>query len=158
LLKINENHLEKVGDLVDVDTNDLKQKKKKKVIGRLVFYFVQIFVFLFSSLLGYFFVLWEHADRTDYPHGVFPRATYGGFFTLYSLHGVNFTSSYLFRKKSKLRYIEMIPVQIVNIIISFISFYLIYGMFFQPEVFVGTPLYGVYRKEMSIKYEKEIRL
>ncbi len=145
-MRINEDKLEEVGDLANVNPDDLKQKRKKKVIGRLIFYFIQIFFILFSSLLGYLFVLWEHADRTAYPHGIAPRQAYGGLFTLVGLIGANGTISYYYRKKNKLRYIEMIPVQIANIVISLIGFYFICGLVYQPEVFVGTPLYGVYRK------------
>ncbi len=143
---MNTEDIKRVGGLVDVNLEDLKQKKQKRIIGRLVFYLVQVFFFLFSSLLGYLFVLWEHADPTAYPYGIGPRQTFGGFFTLLGLIGANATISYYYRKKSKLRYIEMIPVQIVIMIISLIGYSFISGLFYQPEVFAGTPLYGVYKK------------
>lgn len=145
VLILNEEKLNEVRALIDVDPANLKQKKNK-LMGRIVFYFVQIFVLLFSSLLGYLFVLWEHTDRTGYPHGV-PRHVFGGAYTLFGIHGVNATFSYFHRKKHKFHSIEIILVFIVNLIISFISFYMIYNLFFQPEVFVGTPLYSVYRRE-----------
>lgn len=157
---MNTEDTKRVGGLVDVDLEDLKQKKQKRIIGRFVFYLVQVFFFLFSSLLGYLFVLWEHSDRTGYPFTFFPRYFTLGSLSLINLHGGNITYSFFRRKKDNLRYIEVIPVTLVNLIISFVSFFMIYRSFYQPAIYPFSiqPLYGVYRKEMSTKYDKEIRL
>jgi len=146
-----------VGDLVDVNPSDVKQKKKR-IIGRLVFYFVQLFVFLFSSLLGYLFVLWEHEYRTGYPNFFIPRFVYLGPIFLFNVHGGNAAFSYSLKKKHKFSNIEVIPTLIINIIVSFISFFMIYLLFYQPRVYYGVaPLYGVYQKNTK-KIRTEIRL
>ena len=146
-MRINEDKLETVGDLVDVDLADLKQKKKKRITSHLVFYFVQIFAFLFSSLLGYLFVLWEHGYRTGYPNFIIPRVVYLGPIFLFNVHGGNAAFSYFLKKKHKFSNIEVIPTLIVNIIVSFISFFMIYLVLYQPPVYYGfVPLYGVYQK------------
>lgn len=155
-MKINEDKLEEVGDIVEVDPKVLKQQKRRKLHGILIHYFIQIFVFLFSSLMGYLFVLWEHSDRSGYPYGVFPRYMTLGTFSLFTLHGGNVTQSYFHKKRYKLHYIEVFPAVFVNLIISFISFFMIYSAFYQ-EPFYGfgvVPAYGVYEKGNSKRIRK----
>jgi hypothetical protein len=123
LMKINKDQLEEVGELVDVDPDDLKKQKRKKLHGILIHYIIQVFVFLFSSLMGYLFVLWEHSDRSGYPYGVLPRQLYLGPIGLYSLFAGNVINSYFHKKRYKLRFVEVFPVVFVNLIISFISFF-----------------------------------
>ena len=158
-MKMDETKLEGVGDLVEVDTTDIKQKKRKKFHGILIHYFIQIFVFLFSSLMGYLFVLWEHSDRSGYPYGFLPRYMTLGSFSLLTLHGGNVTQSYFHKKRYKLNYIEVFPAVFVNLIISFISFFMIYGAFYQ-EPFYGigvVPAYGVFKKGKSRKSTKVMK-
>lgn len=153
MIKINEDQLEEVGDLVDVDPYDIKQKKKKKLHGILIHYCIQIFVFLFSSLMGYLFVLWEHSDRSGYPYGFIPRYMTLGSVSLLTLHGGNAAQSYFHKKRYELNFIEVFPAVIVNLIISFISFFMIYVAFYQ-EPFYGfgvVPAYGVFEKDKSKK-------
>ncbi|MHA1201142.1 MAG: hypothetical protein ACTSQ4_01300 [Candidatus Heimdallarchaeaceae archaeon] len=151
---MNENGLEEVGDLVDVDPNDIKHKKRKKLHGILIHYFIQIFVLLFSSLMGYLFVLWEHSDRSGYPYGTIPRYMSLGSISLLTLHGGNVAQSYFHKKRYKLPNIEVFPAVFVNLIISFVSFFMIYGAFYQapPPPPLGVVVaYGVFEKDKSRK-------
>ncbi|MHA1514329.1 MAG: hypothetical protein ACTSPF_02230 [Candidatus Heimdallarchaeaceae archaeon] len=154
-MQINEDYLEEVGDLVNVDPNDIKQKKRKKLHGYLIHYFVQVFVFLLSSLMGYLFVLWEHSDRSGYPYGILPRHTYLGPIGLLTLHGGNEVHNYFHKKRYNLRFVEVYPVIIVNLIISFVSFFLIFNAFYQEPVYpLGViPKYGVFEKRKSKKFK-----
>ncbi len=155
-MKINENQLEEVGGLVDVDPNDIKPKKRKKIHGYLIHYFVQVFVLLLSSLMGYLFVLWEHSDRSGYPYGFLPRHIYLGPISLLTLHGANAAHSYFHKKRYNLRFVEVYPVIIVNLIISFVSFFMIFNALYQ-EPFYGLgviPAYGVFTKRNSKRIRK----
>ena len=159
-MKINENLLEEVGDLVDVDPTDIKQKKRKKLHGYLIHYFVQVFVLLLSSLMGYLFVLWEYSDRSTYPYNTFSRHTILGSISLFTLHGGNAVHSYFHKKRYKHRFFEVYPEIFVNLIISFISFFMIFNALYQdPFVPLGIVVdYGVFRKEKEKKYVKKIKL
>lgn len=148
-MKINENLLEEVGDLVDVDPNGIKQKKSKNLLSYLIYYFIQVFVFLFSSLMGYLFVLWEYSDRSTYPYTTFSRHTILGSISLFTLHGGNVIHSYFYKKRYKRRFVEVYPTILVNLILSFISFFMIFNALYQdPFVPLGIVVdYGVFRKE-----------
>jgi len=158
-MKINEDHLEKVGDLVNIRPNDIKQKKRKKLHSYLIYYFVQVFVLLLSSLFGYLFVLWEHSDRTGYPYTSFSpflRHTYLGPIVLINLHGGNAIQSYYQKKKYNLHTIAVYPTIFVNLILSFVSFFMIFYAIYQ-EPFYGfgvMPAYGVFEKRKSKKFRK----
>ena len=159
MMKINEDKLEKVGDLVDVDPTDIKQKKRKKLHGYLIHYLVQVFVLLLSSLMGYLFVLWEHSDRSGYPYtslSPFLRHTYLGSISLLTLHGGNAAHSYFQKKRYNLSFVEVYPAILVNLIISFISFFMIFNALYQ-EPFYGLgvlPAYGVFTKKNSKRIRK----
>lgn len=156
-MKINQDHLEEVGDLVDIHPNDIKQKKRKKLHGYLIHYFIQVFVLLLSSLMGYLFVLWEHSDRSGYPYtsiGSNLRHTYLGPISLITLHGGNVVHSYFHKKRYNHRFIEVYPVILVNLIISFISFFMIFNALYQEPIFYGIPLYGVFNRGKTKKFRK----
>ena len=158
-MKINENQLEEVGGLVDVDLKDIKPKKGKKIHGYLIHYFVQVFVLLLSSLMGYLFVLWEHSDRSGYPYGFLPRHIYLGPISLLTLHGGNAAHSYFHKKRYNPRSVEVYPVIIVNLIISFVSFFLIFNAFYQEPVYpLGVqPAYGVFEKGRFKKFRNSMK-
>jgi len=150
-MKINEDHLEEVGDLVDVDPTVIKQQKRKKLHGYLIHYIVQVFVLLLSSLMGYLFVLWEYSDRSTYPYGIISRHTILGSIGLFTLHGGNTVHSYFHKKRYKRRFVEIYPAVLVNLIISFISFFMIFNVLYQdPFIPLGiTTAYGVFNSENS---------
>jgi len=152
---MNEEKLNEVGGLADVDPTDIKQKKRRKIHGYLIHYLVQVFLFLLSSLMGYLFVLWEHSDRSGYPYGLLPRHTYLGPISLFTLHGGNTVHSYFHKKRYNLSFVEVFPSIFVNLIISFVSFFLIFNAFHQEPV---SPLgvvtkYGVFEKRKSKKFK-----
>ena len=156
-MKINENQLEEVGGLVDVNPNDIKKKKGKKLHGYLIHYLVQVFVLLLSSLMGYLFVLWEHSDRSGYPYtsfNPFLRHTHLGPISLLTLHGGNAAHSYFQKKRYNLSFVEVYPVILVNLIVSFISFFMIFNALYQEPIFYGIPLYGVFNRGKSKKFRK----
>lgn len=149
---MNKENIEQVGKLVDVDPADIKQKKRKKIIGYFIHYFVQVFVLLLSSLMGYLFLLWEHSDRSGYPYTSFGsnlRHISLGPISLIALHGGNAVHSYFHKKKYNRRFVEVYPAILVNLIISFISFFMIFNALYQdPFVPFGIVVeYGVFRKE-----------
>ncbi|MBY9001813.1 MAG: hypothetical protein KGD64_12920 [Candidatus Heimdallarchaeota archaeon] len=151
-MKINKDKLEEVGDLVEVDPEVIEQQKRKKLRGYLIHYYVQVFLLLLSSLLGYLFVLWEHSD-TSYPHSFTPRHVYLGPISLLILHGSNTVHSYFNKKKYHLRFVSVYPPVLVNLILSFVSFFLIYNVFYREPVyspFGVTVEYGVFN-ERKIK-------
>ncbi|MCE7739750.1 MAG: hypothetical protein KAU62_11730 [Candidatus Heimdallarchaeota archaeon] len=158
-MKINQDHLEEVGDLVDIHPNDIKQKKRTKLHGYLIHYLVQVFVLLLSSLMGYLFVLWEHSDRSGYPYSSFTpflRHTYLGPIVLLNLQGGNAVQSYFQKKKYNLHSIAVYPVILANLILSFFSFFMIFYKIYQ-EPFYGfgvIPAYGVFEKGKSKKFRK----
>ncbi len=153
--KINDDQLEEVGDLVEVDPKVLKQQKRRKLHGLLIHYLIQVFVFLFSSLMGYLFVLWEHSDQSGYPFNIPSRQLFLGPIGLLSLQGGNATHSYFHKKRYKLRFVEVFPAVFVNLIISFISFFVIFNAFYQAPIFDPfgvSPDYGVFEKRRSKKF------
>jgi len=160
---MNEEKINEVGGLAEVDPTDIKQKKRKKLHGFLIHYFIQVFVFLFSSLMGYLFVLWEHSDRTGYPYtslGSNLRHTYLGPISLITLHGGNVVHSYFHKKRYNHRFVEIYPAIFVNLIISFISFFMIFNALYQEPTFYGIPLYGAFnirKSRNSIKTMKKLR-
>ena len=146
-MKINKEHLEEVGNLVDIDPSDIKKNKSKKRHGYLIFYFIQSFVFLLSSLLGYLFVLWEKSKASGYPYTNFPRYTTLGTISLLTLHGGNTGYGYFHKKRYNLRFVEAYPAIFVNLIVSFVAFFLIYKALYQSTPNFGvTTLYGVFEK------------
>lgn len=156
---MNEKKIKEVGTLTDVNPKDIKQKRRKKIHGYLIHYFVQVFVLLLSSLMGYLFVLWEHSDRSGYPYtslSPFLRHTYLGSISLLTLHGGNAAHSYFHKKRYNLSFVEVYPAIFVNLIISFISFFMIFNALYQ-ELFYGLgviPAYGVFTRKNSKRIRK----
>ena len=150
-MKINEDHLEEVGDLVDVDPTVIKQQKRKKLHGYLIHYIVQVFVLLLSSLMGYLFVLWEHSHRSGYPYEVTLNNGFFGSISLFALHGGNAVHSSFHKKRYNLSFVEVYPSIFVNLILSFISFFVIFFAFYQEPTYpLGVSIaYGVFDKKNS---------
>ncbi|MHA1621220.1 MAG: hypothetical protein ACTSVO_03685 [Candidatus Heimdallarchaeaceae archaeon] len=134
-MKINEDHLEEVGDLVDVDPTEIKKKTRKKLHGYIIHYSVQVFVLLLSSLMGYLFVLWEHSHRSGYPYEVTLNNGFLGSLSLFAVHGGNAVHSTFHKKRYSLSKVEVYPAMIVNLILSFISFFVIFFAFYQEPVY-----------------------
>ncbi len=157
---LNKGNVEQVGKLVDVDPSDIKRKNRRKVTGYVIHYFVQVFVFLLSSLFGYLFILWENADQSSYPYGTFPRHLYLGPISLYGLFQGNAIFTYFHRKKHKFRNIEVFPVVFVNLIVSLISFFMIFNAIYQgPAPTLGVAVaYGIYEKENPRSFKKVMKI
>ncbi len=88
-MKINEDKLEKVGDLADVDSSNLTKNGFKKKITLAYYYLIQFAFFIFSGLVGVAFGLYSRsiAILPTYPYSVFPqRFIYGSIILVLTPH------------------------------------------------------------------------
>jgi len=102
-MTINEDRLEKVGDLVDVDSNNLTKNGFKKKLTLVYYYLIQFGFFIFSSLVGLGFGLYSKSITTPptYPYSVFPQRYLYGSIILALTHGGNLGLSFKLSRKKK---------------------------------------------------------
>ena len=166
LMKINEDKLEKVGDLVDVDSNNLTKKGFRKKITLVYYYLLQFGLFIFSSLVGLVFGL-NSTSISTYPFtDVFPQRYIYGPIILALTHGGNLGLSYqLSRKKrlvlkksepKELSPFYIYPAIVLNIILSTISLFSIYNLVVNKGIFTLNVAYGVYDHE-NLNIKKNLR-
>ncbi len=161
MLKINENHLEKVGDLVDVNTSDLTKNRFGKKITLVYYYLIQFSFFIFSSLVGLVFGLYSRPIAT-YPYSGFPQRYIYGSIILAITHSGNLGLSYQLSRKKRLILskrepkilspLYIYPIIVLNLIMSTISLFSTHNFVFDGSIFTIGTLYGVYeKKNLNIK-------
>ena len=153
LIKINEKRLEDVGDLVDVDSNDLTKNGFIKKITLVYYYLIQFAFFIFAGLVGLVFGLYSRSIAA-YPYSGFPQRNIYGPIILALTHGGNLGLSYqLSRKKrlilkksepKELSPIYIYPAIVLNIILSTIILFSIHNFVLDGSIFTISTLYGVY--------------
>ena len=161
--KINKDELEKVGDLVDVDSNNLTNNGFRKNITLVYYYLIQFGFFIFSSLVGLVFGLTANS-MSFYPYSAFPQRYLYGSLILALTHGGNLGLSYqlsrkkrLILKKSEPKVLSPIyiyPVIFLNIILSAISLFSIHNLVTDGSPLTMNTLYGVFSEGKSYEIMK----
>ncbi len=156
--KINNDELERVGDLVDVNPDNFTKKGFSKKIALIYFYLIQFVFFLFSSLVGLVFGLAGNS-MSFYPYSAFPQRYLYGSIILALTHGGNLGLSYqlsrkerLILKKSEPKVLSPIyiyPAIVLNIILSAISLFSIHNFVTNGSPLTMNTLYGVFSKNKS---------
>ena len=159
LMKINEDKLEEVGDLVDVDSNNLTKNGFRKKINLVYYYLIQFAFFVFSSLVGVAFGLYSRSIDT-YPFAGFTQRYLYGSIILAITHSVNLGLSFqLSRKKQlilnkktpkELSPIYIYPVILLNIILSSISLFTMHNLVHTGNIFSLMVAYGVFDNKKII--------
>jgi len=164
---MNENKLEEVGDLVDVDSNNLTKNGYKKKITLVYYYLIQFGFFIFSSLVGLGFGLYGNS-LSFYPYSAFPQRYLYGSIILALTHGGNLGLSYqlsrkkrLILKKSEPKVLSPVyiyPAIVLNIILSTIILFSIHNLVTHGSPMTINTYYGVYdHKNLSIKNLSRIK-
>ena len=160
---INKDDLEKVGDLVDVDSNNLTNNGFRKNITLVYYYLIQFGFFIFSSLVGLVFGLTANS-MSFYPYSAFPQRYLYGSLILALTHGGNLGLSYqlsrkerLILKKSEPKVLSSIyiyPTIVLNIILSAISLFSIHNLVTDGSPLTMNTFYGVFSKGKSYGIKK----
>ena len=161
-MTINEDKLEKVGDLVDVDSNNLTKNGLKKKITLIYYYLIQFGFFIFSSLVGLGFGLYGNSLVGFYPYSAFPQRYLYGSIILAITHGGNMGLSYQLSRKKRLMLSKsdpkilspfyIYPAIVLNIILSTLSLFAIHNLVTHGSPVTINTLYGVYAfKSLNIK-------
>ena len=160
-MKINEDKLEKVGDLVDVDSNNLTKNGFRKKITLVYYYLIQFGFFIFSSLVGLGFGLYGNS-LSFYPYNAFPQRYIYGPIILALTHGGNLGLSYQLSRKKRLILkksepkvllpVYIYPAVVLNIILSTISLFSMHYLVTHGSPYTMNTFYGVYyHKNFNIK-------
>jgi len=154
-MKINEDKLEEVGDLVDVDSSNLSKNGFRKKITLIYYYLIQLGFLAISGFVGYLFGL-NGKYCANYPHCGFDQNYIFGPILMVLVHGGNFSLSYGLRKKDKLVLKKeantkispyyVYPVVFLNFVLSVLFFLSIYHLMVY-DIFTATTKYGVYTKK-----------
>ena len=166
-MKINEEKLEKVGDLIDVDSSNITRNGLKKKITLVFYYLIQFGFFIFSSLVGLIFGLIGNSI-SYYPYSAFPQRYLYGSYILVLTHGGNLGLSYqlsrkkrLILKKSEPKVLSPVyiyPAIVLNIILSTISLFSIHNLVTHGSPMTINTFYGVYyHKNLNIKNLSRIK-
>ena len=160
-MTINEDKLEKVGDLVDVNSNNLVGNGFRKKITLVYYYLIQFGFFIFSSLVGLGFGLYGNS-LSFYPYSAFPQRYLYGSIILALTHGGNLGLSYQLSRKKRLvlkksepkvlSTVYIFPAIVLNIILSTISLFSIHNLVTHGSPYTMNTYYGVYyHKNFNIK-------
>ena len=160
-MTINEDKLEKVGDLVDVDSNNLTRNGFKKKITLVYYYLIQFGFFIFSSLVGLGFGLYGNS-LSFYPYSSFSQRYLYGSIILFLTHGGNLGLSYQLSRKKRLTFskndpkflspVYIYPAILLNLLLSTISLFSIHNLVVHGSPVTISALYGVYaHKNLNIK-------
>ena len=159
-MKINEDKLEKVGDLVDVDSNNLTKNGFRKKITLIYYYFIQFGFLAISGLIGILFGLYKDTNST-YPFSSFDQSYIFGPISIVLVHGGNLGLSYNLRKKDKLILRKGVTIQLspfyvysavfLNFLLSIFFFLSIYQLMVSGSSFTTTTKYGVYTKKKATR-------
>ena len=146
--KINE-----VSNLLDIESSNVVDSKVIRVLKRMIFPLIQTGFFITSSLLGLAFGYWEKAVSSEYPYGVFgeiTRAYFWGPIALTSIGAGNLTLTIITRKKLGIERLLGVIVVLLNLGLSFLSFFLIYHSILgdtQGTSMTIVPKYNVHEKK-----------
>lgn len=163
---MNEEKLNEVGELVEVDSNDITQNKFKKKITLVYYYFIQLGFLALSSLIGYIFGLYKTVNNS-YPYSGFDQSYVFGPLLVAILHGGNLGMYYKLNKNNRLIMKEgtnekplpfhIYPVVFLNILLSIFAFLFVYNTIISGYVFTATTDYGVYTKKKVEFYNKQTK-
>ena len=139
--------LNDVGELLEVQSSDITESKIKKFLKRFSYPLAQIAFFLLSSISGVLLGYWERQVEIGYPYNSLTRIHRVGIPTILIIHGGNAVFSTKTRKKFGLTNYKIIVIVIINLLISFISFYTLYPIVADRIYFGIMPMYGSYKKK-----------
>ena len=150
---MDEDKLNEVSNLLDIESSGVVDSKIKRIFNRMIFPLIQTGFFLISSLLGLAFGYWEKASSSEYPYGVFgglARAYFWGPIALIGVGAGNLTLTITTRKKLGIDKLFGVIVALLNLGISFLSFFLIYHSILgdlQGSSMATVPRYNVHERE-----------
>ena len=145
---MNKEKLEEVGELLEVVSSDIKESKFKAFIKRFTFPLAQIAFFTISSISGVLLGFWEKQIHPGYPYSSFTRIYRASIPTLLIIHSGNTLLSLKTRKRFGFSNFQVIFTVIINLILSTISFFLLYQLL-ADQVLGLNILYGSYRKKIN---------
>ena len=146
---MNKERINEVGDLLEIDTSDIKESKFKVFIKRFTFPLVQIAFFIVSTLSGTLLGYWEKQIQLGYPFTPITRIYRAGIPTLLIIHSGNTLFSIKTRKKFGFSNFQTISMIIINLILSAISFFVLYKVVTTNPALGGTVRYGSYNRKYS---------
>jgi hypothetical protein len=160
---LNEEKLNEVGELVEVDSQDITKNKIRKKITLVYYYFIQLGFLAISSLVGYLFGLHRNAYNS-YPYSGSDQYYLFGSLFIALVHGGNLGLTYGLKRKdmlitkvgSKAKPLpfHIYPAIFLNILLSVFCFVSIYNIMISGYVFTTTTDYGVFTRRNSKRYRK----
>ena len=149
MIELNKKKISEVGELLGVDTSDIKETKFKTVIKKITFPLVQIAFLIASSISGILLGYWERKIQIGYPYTSFTRIYRAGIPTILIIHSGNAVFSTKTHKKFGLSKFQIIPTIIINLILSSISFFMLYRLIRRDPAFGGSVRYGSYKRKKN---------
>ncbi len=152
MIELNKKKINEVGELLGVDTSDIKETKFRTVLKKITFPLVQIAFLIASSISGILLGYWEKQIQPGYPYASFTRIYRAGIPTILIIHGGNAVFSTKTHRKFGLSKFQIIPTIIINLILSSISFFMLYRLFKSEPALSGGVRYGSFRKRKTEIY------
>ncbi|MCG3217316.1 MAG: hypothetical protein KAS63_11345, partial [Candidatus Heimdallarchaeota archaeon] len=96
---MNKEKINEVGELLEINTSDIKESKTRMFIKRFTYPLVQIAFFIISSISGILLGFWEKQTQPGYPYTSSNRFYTLGIPTILFIHSGNAIFSTKTRKK-----------------------------------------------------------
>ena len=145
---MNKAKMNEVGELLEVDASDIKETKFKTLIKRYTYPLIQIGFFIVSSISGVLLGFWQKQIHPGYPYSSFTRIYRASIPTLLIIHSGNTLFSLKTNRKYGFSKFQAVTIVIINLILSTISFFLLYQLL-ADQVLGLNILYGSYRKKVN---------
>ena len=143
---MNEEKINEVGELLNINSSDIKESKKGKFFKRFTYPITQIAFFIVSSITGLLFGYWENRVHTGYPFTSYTRVYTTGVPIFLLIHSGNAVFSSLTYRKYKLSKFHTFFIIISNLIFSFLCFILFYKLIYKDPFLGYAVRYGSYKK------------
>ena len=119
---MNKERLDETGQLLNVDSSDIKESKSKQIWKKLIFPLVQVSTIILSAISGALLGYWGKKEPSGYPYAwVFPKIYFFGPIALLGFSTVNILISSKNYKKIGLRGVYAIIIVFLSIVISVAS-------------------------------------
>ena len=152
---MNKEKIQEVSEMLNIESSEVIESKIKRFFRKMTFPFIQVGFYLFSSLSGLVFGYWENEKPSIYPWGFIPRVFFLGPLLILGTNTGNAVLSIKTNNRYGLNKERKIGVVLLNIVFSFISFFIFYGLIENISDKLNSPCfsveyyYGVYSKNNS---------
>ena len=129
---------------MDVVPSGIQKSKLKQIWKKLTYPLNQLSFFSLTLVSGILLGYWESQIQIGYPFNQITRIYRAGIPTILLIHSGNTLLSIKTRKKYGISNIQTVSIVIINLIVSAISFFLIYSFMDRNLGFSSTVRYGTF--------------